>query len=388
MRVGVDATSWVNRRGYGRFARNSVWTLVECDRETTYVMYIDAMTADQADFPSRAVTRRVELRRAPSEAASANSSRSIGDLLRLTLAVRRDRPDVFLFPSNYTYFPVIGTPSVVGIHDAIPSEFPDLAVPGARARLFSLAKERVALARATRLFTVSEASRRAISSRLHVSEERLTIVPEAPDPVFRPVSAESVSAARAAAGLREGERFLLYAGGISPHKNLETLIAAHALLAAPRPRLVAVGDLERETYVSAATAVRAQIAALGLEGDVLLPGFVSDETLAGLYTGASAVVIPSLAEGFGLPAVEAAACGAPLLLSDITAHRETLGGAALFFPPRSAERLAGELHRLLEDEEARQDVAQRCRRAVAGLSWNAAAAVLRDLLRAAAGLHK
>ena len=75
MRVGVDATSWVNRRGYGRFARNSVWTLVESDRETTYVMYIDAMTADQADFPSRAVTRRVELRRAPSEAASANSSR-------------------------------------------------------------------------------------------------------------------------------------------------------------------------------------------------------------------------------------------------------------------------------------------------------------------------
>ena len=387
MRVGVDATSWVNRRGYGRFARNSVWTLVECDRETTYVMYIDAMTAEQANFPSRAETRRVELRRAPSEAASANSSRSIGDLLRLTLAVRRDRPDVFLFPSTYTYFPVIGTPSVVGIHDAITSEFPDLTVPGPRARLFSLAKERVALARATRLFTVSEASRRAISSRLRVSEERLTIVPEAPDPVFRPMSAESVSAARAAVGLREAERFLLYAGGISPHKNLETLIAAHAMLAAPRPRLVAVGDLERETYLSAAPAVRVQIAALGLEADVLLPGFVSDETLAGLYTGASAVVIPSLAEGFGLPAVEAAACGAPLLLSDITAHRETLGGAAVFFPPRSAERLAAELHRLLKDEEARRDIARRCRQAVAGLSWNAAAAALRDLLRDAAGLH-
>jgi glycosyltransferase involved in cell wall biosynthesis len=350
-------------------------------------MYIDAMTAEQANFPSRAETRRVELRRAPSEAASANSSRSIGDLLRLTLAVRRDRPDVFLFPSTYTYFPVIGTPTVVGIHDAITSEFPDLTVPGPRARLFSLAKERVALARATRLFTVSEASRRAISSRLRISEERLTIVPEAPDPVFRPMSAESVSAARAAVGLREAERFLLYAGGISPHKNLETLIAAHAMLAAPRPRLVAVGDLERETYLSAATAVRAQIAALGLEADVLLPGFVSDETLAGLYTGASAVVIPSLAEGFGLPAVEAAACGAPLLLSDITAHRETLGGAAVFFPPRSAERLAGELRRLLKDEEARRDIARRCRQAVAGLSWNAAADALRDLLREAAGVH-
>src|SRR5262249_38186669 len=142
---------------------------------------------------------------------------------------------------------------------------------------------------------------------------------------------------------------------------------------------VAVGDLERETFVSAVSAVRTQIAALGLESDVLLPGFVSDETLAGLYTGAGAVVIPSLAEGFGLPAVEAAACGAPLLLSDIAAHRETLGGAAVFFPPRSAERLAVELNRLFDNNQVRENVARRCREAVAGLSWLNAAAALRNV---------
>lgn len=385
MRVGVDATSWVNRRGFGRFARNSVRALVERDPDSTYVMYIDSVTAEQADLPGRAETRRVILRRAPSEAASATSSRSPGDLLRMMLAVRRDRPDVFLFPSMYTYFPVIGTPTVVGIHDAISFELPKLTVPGARARVFSRAKEHLALAQATRLFTVSEAARRAIVTGLGVSQDRLTVVPEAPDPVFRPVSAEAVAAARVAVGLQDEERYLLYAGGISPHKNLETLIAAHARLAPPRPRLVAVGDLEREVYVSAATAVRAQIALLGLESDVRLPGFVSDETLAALYTGATAVVIPSLAEGFGLPAVEAAACGAPLLLSDIAAHRETLGGGAVFFPPRSAERLADELRRLLADDDARREVARRCREAVAGLSWNAAADVLRNLLREAAG---
>jgi len=121
VRVGVDATSWVNRRGYGRFARNSVRTLVESDPQTTYVMYIDALTADEADLPAGAQTRRVELRRAPSQAASAHSSRSVGDLLRMALAVRRDALDVFLFPSMYTYFPVVGTPTVVGIHDAISS---------------------------------------------------------------------------------------------------------------------------------------------------------------------------------------------------------------------------------------------------------------------------
>jgi glycosyltransferase involved in cell wall biosynthesis len=255
-----------------------------------------------------------------------------------------------------------------------------------RARLFSRAKERMALAQATRLFTVSEAARRAIAASLGISQNRLTIVPEAPDPVFRPASPEAVAAARAAVGLGDKERYLLYAGGISPHKNLETLIAAHARLAVPRPRLVLVGDLEREVFLSAAAAVRAQIAALDLQTDVRLPGFVADETLAALYSDAAAVVIPSLAEGFGLPAVEAAACEAPLLLSDIAAHRETLGGAAVFFPPRSAERLAEELRRLLADDAARREVARRCREAVAGLTWKAGAAVLRNLLREAAGV--
>ena len=386
MRVGVDATSWVNRRGYGRFARNSVRALVERDHGATYIMYIDSLTADEADLPVRAETRRVSLRHAPSTAASATSSRSVGDLFRMMAAVRRDRPDVFLFPSLYTYFPVIGTPTVVGIHDAISFDIPKLTLPGVRARLFSRTKERLALGRATRLFTVSEAARSAIDARLGISRDRLTIVPEAPDPVFRPAPAQTVAAARTSVGLGRDGRYLLYAGGISPHKNLETLIAAYARLATPRPRLVAVGDLEREVFVSAATAVRAQIAMLGLESEVHLPGFVSDDTLAGLYSGATVVVIPSLAEGFGLPAVEAAACGAPLLLSDIAAHRETLGAGAVFFPPQSAERLAEELGRLLTDEPARREVARRCQAAVAGLSWNASADVLATLLRQAAGL--
>ena len=385
MRIGVDATSWVNRRGFGRFARNAVRALVERDRESTYVMFIDSATAEQADLPSRSETRRVDLRQAPSVAASATSSRRVRDVLRMMRAVRRDRPDVFLFPSLYTYFPVIGTPTVVGIHDAITFEIPDLIVPGARARIFSRVKERLALAQATRLFTVSEAARRAITSALNISKDRLAIVPEAPDPVFRPAPAAAVAAARTTVGLRADERYLLYAGGISPHKNLETLIAACAQLAEPRPRLIAVGDLEREVFLSAAAAVRIQIAALGLESDVVLPGFVADETLAALYTGATAVVLPSLAEGFGLPAVEAAACGAPLVLSDIEAHRETLGAGAVFFPARSPERLAAELRRLLHDEPARREVARRCHEAVAPLSWDAAADVLGQLLRTAAG---
>jgi hypothetical protein len=173
MRVGVDATSWVNRRGFGRFARNAVGRLVESDPETTYVFYIDEQSAEDAQLPSQIEESRVRLGAAPSEAAAAGSSRSLRDLARLSLAVRRDRLDAFLFPSVYTYFPVVGTPTVIGLHDTIVEELPELTVPSRRERLAAGLKHRVAVRRATRLFTVSEASRSAIARRPGGSRPRV-----------------------------------------------------------------------------------------------------------------------------------------------------------------------------------------------------------------------
>jgi len=382
--VGIDATSWVNRRGFGRFTRNAVTRLVQRDPATTYVLYIDEETAVHSDLPAGAEVRRVPLRRPPSQAASAHSSRSLGDVLAMTLAVRRDALDVFLFPSLQTYFPVLRVPTVVGVHDTIATDLPDLAVPGLRARTLWHAKQWLAIRRATRVFTVSEASRAEVARRLHLPIDELVIIPEGPDPVFRPASADAVFAARVKVGLAESQRYLLYAGGISPHKNIETLLEAYARLAGDRPKLVLVGDLENETYASAALSIRRRIVLLGLQQDVVLPGFVTDEVLAALYTGAAVVVNPSLAEGFGLPAVEAAACGAPLLLSDLPAHRETLGDCAIFFHARSAEQLADKLGRLLADESGRLGLAASGQKAVARLTWDAAADRLRELLADAA----
>ena len=187
--------------------------------------------------------------------------------------------------------------------------------------------------------------------------------------------------ALAALGLRTRSYFL-FAGGISPHKNLETLLDAYSKLREARdavPPLVLVGDLDDESYLSAADRVRRRIATLELAEHVRLPGFVSDETLACLYSGATCVVLPSLAEGFGLPAVEAAACGAPLVLSDLPAHRETLDGAALFVRPTDVDGFAAALGRVLDDESERDVLARRAQEAVAHLSWDAAA----DTVRAA-----
>ena len=91
-------------------------------------------------------------------------------------------------------------------------------------------------------------------------------------------------------------------------------------------------------------------------------------------------VVPSLAEGFGLPAVEAAACGAPVIVSALPAHRETLGDAAHYFPPRDVGALRAELERVLVDPELRRTLGENARQAVARLSWDAAAEKLREVV--------
>lgn len=384
-RIGVDATSWINNRGFGRFTRNAVSQLVALDTTTTYVLFIDQYSAPKANLPDGAERRVVNVRHAPTEAAAAESSRSVSDLLRLTRAARRARLDAMLFPSLYTYFPVPGIPTLLGIHDTIADDRPELAFDNARARLSWRAKRLLAVRTARQLFTVSAASQRAVAEFLEIQPDRLPVIPEAPDPIFTPRNPEDTRAALEPLGLstENGYGYFLYAGGISPHKNIETLLEAYGALrvsAAEVPALVLVGDFEGDAYLSAAHSVRARIDSLGLADSVLTPGFVSDDVLACLYSGATAVVLPSLAEGFGLPAVEAAACGAALVLSDLPAHRESIGEAALYFDPRDVKSMTAQLRRVHQESDLRKDLGRRASEAVAPLTWEAAAHKLRDLL--------
>ena len=294
--------------------------------------------------------------------------------------------DVVLFPSVYTWFPTPRTRSVVGVHDLIADEHPDLTLPSRGARVRWRLKRSAAIRGATRVFTVSETSRAVVAASLGVEESTLAVVPEAPDPVFGPREPGEIAAEIGPLGLAPGEPYLLYAGGISPHKGLETLLDAYAALAGRReaPRLVLAGALEDEAYLSAVEDVRRQIADSALTGRVLLPGHVPDETLACLYAGAVAFVSPSRSEGFGLPAVEAAVSRTAVLLSDIPAHRESMGDAALYFPVGDAPALEKTLARVIEDGALRSRLVEAAAGRVAGLTWSAAAEALRAVLEEAA----
>jgi glycosyltransferase involved in cell wall biosynthesis len=383
MRFGVDATGWNNRRGFGRFARNAVRRLVETDLENDYVLLVDQL--DGGAYPARAAYRLLGTRRPPGEAARAGSSRGIADVLRSTRTTRREGFDAILFPSLHTWFPVPRTPTVIGIHDTISKDLPGLAFPRRRDRALWGLKQRIAVRGARRVFTVSEAARDALHERLGLPRERVAVVPEAPDPVFSPRPPSEVAATQVEIGVPE--RYVLYAGGISPHKNVTGLVDAYAALVrriADAPSLVLVGALEGETFASAAVDVRERIARHGLESRVVLPGFVTDETLARLYTGATVVVNPSLGEGFGLPAVEAGACGAALVLSDLPAHRESLGDAAIFVTAGDTDALVDALERVLGNEELRRSLGRRANERVSARTWDAAGAALAELLQEAA----
>jgi len=374
MRVGVDATAFGNRHGDGRFARNAVRRLVELDGEADYVLLLDEGHASHPDLPAGAELRPLALGRG----SSAYSTRPVRDLVRLGRAAAGF--DVLLFPSLVTWFPTRGTPSVVGLHDAHVARFGSLVLPSRRARAAWRLKQSLALRRADRLFTVSESALADLEKHLGLTSERVEVVPPAPDPVFWPREKETARTT----SLVEGE-FLLYAGGINPHKSVETLLDACARLGRSCPPLVLVGPLEEDEAHSAAAATRGRIERLGLEERVLLPGFVDDETLASLYSTATLVVVTSLGEGFGLPAVEAAACGAPVVLSDIPPHRESLGDAARYFTAGDLAALARELSELLQDADLRRELGERGRRRVRDLSWDRSASVLRRLIREAAG---
>ena len=148
MRIGVDATSWGNRRGFGRFARNAVGRLVELNPGDEWVFLADAATLGGAPLPAGIRIRPVQLARPPGEAASADSARSPLDIARLSVAAARARLDAMLFPSVYTYFPVPRVPEVVGVHDLIADQLPHLTLPTRRARALWRAKEGAAIRRA------------------------------------------------------------------------------------------------------------------------------------------------------------------------------------------------------------------------------------------------
>jgi glycosyltransferase involved in cell wall biosynthesis len=389
MRIGVDGGCWANDRGYGRYARELLSEMVRLAPEVEFVFFLDP--ASEARFALsggnvRAV--RVAQSRSPTEAAAADGSRSPADMLRFTRAVWSESPDVFFSPSVYTYFPLPPRQrAVVGIHDAIAERFAERTLPSMRARLFWTAKVRLAVAQSTLVLTVSDFAAGDLERVIGIPRGRIRVAVEAPSAVYQPSeSPAEIRGAALRAGLPEGASWFTYVGGFSPHKNLDVLVRAFGRIA-PRSRtiyLVLAGKVSGDAFLSCVGGIREVIAAAGLEGRVLWPGYVTDEDLRHLHSGAIALVLPSDCEGFGLPAVEAAACGTPVVATTESPLPSLLEGGGLFVKPRDEEGLTEALGTLLADDAGRRRMGATALLRARALSWTRCAEDALGALREAA----
>jgi glycosyltransferase involved in cell wall biosynthesis len=392
MRIGVDGACLANGRGYGRFTRELLRALVATAGDHQFAVYgdRDSLAAVELDAPNLGIVH-VRQNVSPAHAAAADGYRSPIDMLRLTRAVWRDRPDVFWSPSVYTYFPLPpGLPSLVTIHDTITERHPELTMPTLRARLFWNAKVRVALSQATLVLTVSEFAASEIEQILSVPRARLRVAGEAAAPTFRPSSLAEARAVARAAGVPDGAPWFTYVGGFTPHKHVDHIVRAHAVLVeesraagTPVPILVLVGTTSADNFHGVGAGIHEAIADCDSADVVRWTGFLPDETLRHLLTGTTALLLPSENEGFGLPAVEAAACGAPVVATTASPLPQLLEGGGYFVAPGDTAGLLSAMRTLLDPAQRERLGAVAFERA-ARLSWRASAratlAALDDVL--------
>jgi glycosyltransferase involved in cell wall biosynthesis len=347
--------------------------------EDTFVFFADELARSQFDLETgNAEVVSVAVRESPTTAASASSRRRLADLWRMTRAVAKHKPDVFFSPSVYSYFPLpVGQRAVVAIHDAIAERYPLLTLPSWRARLFWKLKVGLAVRQAALILTVSEFSKRDISERLQVPIARIRVAGEAPAAAYRPSDAAEIEEAASRLQLPPGARWFLYVGGFNPHKRVTSIVEAHARLVREdgdsAPYLLLVGDPDADAFLKDVGRIREMIAELGTGHRVLWTGFVPDEELRHLHSGALALVLPSEVEGFGLPAVEAAACGTPVVATTESPLPEILKGGGIFVPPGDDQTLLGALRLFTKDEALRREMGRRALERAGELSWDAGA---------------
>ncbi len=285
-----------------------------------------------------------------------------------------------LYHSPYYLMPFrLPISGIVTIHDLIPMIFPEHSSLRAR-RLFHYMIA-LALRASAQTIAVSDATRKDFLTHFPVSGERVSVIPEAADPNFTLPPEASVHDVRQRYHL--WEPFVLYLGSNKPHKNLVRLVEAWAQVAPvfPETKLVIAGS-----WIPTHPEPRLRAEELGLtDRAIRWLGPLPEQDLPALYRAAQLFVFPSRYEGFGLPVIEAMACGAPVACSNVSSMPEVAGDSALLFDPESAASMAETITRALEDEGLREELRQMSLARAATFSWQRTAQETLDLYRSVIG---
>jgi glycosyltransferase involved in cell wall biosynthesis len=364
MHIAIDYTPAVHQAaGIGRYTRGLVTALARLDTRHRFTLLVLGRAG--ARFAPSSLPANFKLRYAP---LSDRWATVLWHRLNLPLPVDvfTGRADLFHGPS-FTLPPSFA-PSLLTVHDLSFLRYPQGAFPPLLAWL-SRAVPR-SLRRARHVLADSESTRRDLVELMGIAADRITVIGAGVDEHFGRVSDPSTLAAvRTRYNLPE--RFILGISTLEPRKNFTGLIAAFDRLAAaglPDLHLVIAGGkgwLYDDIFAAAAASPVSQ--------RIHFPGFVADEDLPALYTLADLFAFPSHYEGFGIPVLEAMACGTPVVCADNSSLPEVAGDAALLVPAADSQALADALHRLLIDLSLRENLVGRGLEQVKKFTWEAAA---------------
>lgn len=352
MRFAVDAHAiGCNLTGNEVYVRNLLNSFAVLDRSSDFIAYLSVEEAAEW-VPGRFRRRRV---------ARNPFLRLGGDLTR---KLYRDRPD--LLHVQYTAPLVCPVPVVVSVHDVSFSEHPEFFTLRRAAQLRWTVRSTIR--RAARILTGSEFSRRAIARAYGVDGGNIVVIPNAAAPMFRPLSRQA-AAAKVWSRFQIPAPFLLTVGDLQPRKNQVGLIRAFEEMVRWRPqlphRLVLAGQ---ETWF--APRIRKAAETSGVRERIHFTGFVSDADLLDLYGACDLFVFPSFYEGFGLPVLEAMACGRAVACSNTSALVEVVDAAAILFDPHSTEQMARAMLDLILDAELRARMERIGLQRAAQFSWD------------------
>jgi glycosyltransferase involved in cell wall biosynthesis len=368
MLVGIDASraTVAQRTGTEGYSLHIIRGLLAIGQEHRFRLYFrDEPPADL--FPAADNIEPVIIRRA-----------RLWSHTGLGPAVRHDRPDILFIPAHVAPWPSpVNVPIVFTAHDLGYLHYPEKHPFWSRIYLGWSTRYSASISR--RVVAVSKATAHDLHALNGVPTDKIQVVHSGIDDLLRPATGEAVEALCSRLGIPGP--YILHVGSIQPRKNLGRLVEAFRLVADEHKDLCLVlagrlgwgykGLLETIQHLDAAHRV-------------ILAGYVSDEDLATLYSGAVVYAFPSLYEGFGFPALEAMACGTPVICANTSSLPEIVENAALTFPPTDTTAQAAALRRVLDDEDYRQNLIKRGFERVKHFTWEAAARATLAVLEEAA----
>lgn len=356
MRIGIDGRYITNHfPGIGRYTYNLARKLPELAPDTDFVLLHDPRLPNtrydveqlagqdnlrlmSVDIPTRSLQEQYQLR-------------SLEKALSLDL-----------LHSPYYVMPYwVHCPSVVTMYDLIPMIYPQYLAPRGTAWIFR-ATASLATRRANHIIAISESTKRDLVRLLGASEKRITVTHLAADERFRPLDSQQLE--KTIGTYQLPERYILYLGINKPHKNLAFLLQVLRELRT-EARLVLAGK-EDPRYLQ----VREETQRLGLEDRVVFLGDVPEKDLPIIYNGAEVFVFPSLYEGFGLPVLEAMACGTPVVCSNSSSLPEIVDDAAVTVDPQDTAAWVAALTEVLENQELRVELSAKGLAQAKKFSWN------------------